>query len=452
MSFPSPRRLARTFLLALVACGVAAPAAQAEVATVDWWATQSQGGSWVNSNYSQGQTFTPTYSGSLTRAEVMIDRDVCTDPSTLEVGIYEMNADGTMGALVAATVIDYTQVPADDPTAGTDVVFPQPVQLEAGRDYLMTASSNVVADGFICRGQYTWWASQVVASGESGWERTAYNGDEWTEDCAGCLERGMRLFVDLPDLDRDGVPDGSDADDDGDGVADAEDDFPRDAAEQKDTDSDGVGDTSDAFDNDPTETRDTDADGRGDNSDNCVADANADQADLDRDGKGDACDADVDGDGTPNGSDAFPRDPAESSDRDGDTIGDNADRFPDDPKESADADADGIGDGADNCKTNANADQADLDSDGKGDACDADDDGDGVNDDTDNAPRTPNADQQDLDDDGVGDVIDRKVLPLNADMCKREGFKRFYDGTAGFKNQGDCVSFVATGGRNLLAG
>jgi len=111
-----------------------------------------------------------------------------------------------------------------------------------------------------------------------------------------------------------------------------------------------------------------------------------------------------------------------------------------------------VGDNADNCDADANADQADLDADGEGDACDADVDGDGVPNAADNAPRDPNADQQDLDQDGIGDVIDTKVLPLTAEMCKKEGFKRFYDGSARFKNQGDCVSFVATGGKNLPAG
>jgi hypothetical protein len=45
---------------------------------------------------------------------------------------------------------------------------------------------------------------------------------------------------------------------------------------------------------------DRDSDGVVDGSDNCVKQANANQADLDRDGQGDACDSDIDGDGHAN--------------------------------------------------------------------------------------------------------------------------------------------------------
>ena len=43
-----------------------------------------------------------------------------------------------------------------------------------------------------------------------------------------------------------------------------------------------------------------------------------------------------------------------------------------------DADGDGVTDASDDCPATANPDQADLDGDGEGDACDADDDGDGI--------------------------------------------------------------------------
>lgn len=71
-----------------------------------------------------------------------------------------------------------------------------------------------------------------------------------------------------------------------------------------------------------------------------------------------------------------------------------------------DADGDGVPDQFDNCPTTPNPDQADLDGDGLGNACDPDDDADGVNDTTDNCPTVPNPGQADLDRDGVGDACD----------------------------------------------
>ena len=69
------------------------------------------------------------------------------------------------------------------------------------------------------------------------------------------------------DFDGDGIGDNQDADDDNDGVDDADDAFPLDAAEWADADGDGVGDNADALPNDPDETADFDGDGIGDNQD-----------------------------------------------------------------------------------------------------------------------------------------------------------------------------------------
>ncbi|MDB4456223.1 thrombospondin type 3 repeat-containing protein [bacterium] len=101
---------------------------------------------------------------------------------------------------------------------------------------------------------------------------------------------------------------------------------------------------------------DSDGDGTYDFQDNCPSVSNADQANLDGDAFGDACDSDIDGDGTDNAFDAFPNDATES----------------------ADSDADNVGDNSDNCINDANADQANLDGDALGDTCDPDMDGDGV--------------------------------------------------------------------------
>ena len=60
----------------------------------------------------------------------------------------------------------------------------------------------------------------------------------------------------------------------------------------------------------------------------------------------------------------------------------------------------------DNCPRRFNPKQADLDGDGRGDACDPDVDGDGIPDTSDDCPRTADADQADTDEDGVGDACD----------------------------------------------
>lgn len=71
----------------------------------------------------------------------------------------------------------------------------------------------------------------------------------------------------------------------------------------------------------------------------------------------------------------------------------------------ADADGDGIIDLRDNCVQIENADQTDIDRNGRGDACD-DFDRDGVTQNRDNCPNLTNVSQEDTDGDGIGDVCD----------------------------------------------
>ena len=213
----------------------------------------------------------------------------------------------------------------------------------------------------------------------------------------------------LPDLDGDGTPDVLDLDDDGDGVNDSQDAFPRDATETLDTDRDGIGNNLDT---------DDDGDSVLDAVDDLPLNPN-ESVDTDGDGIGNNADEDDDGDGVDDGDDAFPFDPKESLDTDGDGIGNNSD--PDDDSDGvsdedentlgtdplvADTDGDGEKDGADNCPLVDNADQLDTDEDGTGDACDIDDDADTILDTADNCPLIANTDQLDTDGDKVGDVCD----------------------------------------------
>lgn len=62
-----------------------------------------------------------------------------------------------------------------------------------------------------------------------------------------------------------------------------------------------------------------------------------------------------------------------------------------------DIDEDGYQNNMDNCPYISNANQADHDKDGRGDACDHDDDNDGIPDDRDNCRLVPNPDQLDSD-------------------------------------------------------
>ncbi len=165
--------------------------------------------------------------------------------------------------------------------------------------------------------------------------------------------------------------------------------------------------------------RDQDNDGLTDGADNCQRVANVDQLDSDEDGFGDACDDDDDDDGvgdewdecTPgeqgwqsSGSTDFDsdgcRDGGEDFDDDEDGILDTYDLCQtgslgwvstlendenQDGCEDIDSDGDGFVDQLDKCP-NLDDDQADLDGDGIGDACEDDTDGDMILDDFDNCP------------------------------------------------------------------
>ncbi|MCC7535167.1 MAG: M4 family metallopeptidase [Deltaproteobacteria bacterium] len=172
-----------------------------------------------------------------------------------------------------------------------------------------------------------------------------------------CQVRNAWAAVELasPDTDCDGILDGGDDDDDGDGVLDVDDNcVGLESLNQSDEDGDGLGDPCDG---------DDDGDGVLDGVDNCPHEKNADQKDLNDDDIGDAC-QDPDGDGVPSWKDNCPDDenPGQEN-QDGDDDGDVCDM-------EQDHDGDDVWGLLDNCPFTANADQSDGDSDGLGDACD----------------------------------------------------------------------------------
>jgi hypothetical protein len=82
---------------------------------------------------------------------------------------------------------------------------------------------------------------------------------------------------------------------------------------------------------------------------------------------------------------------------------------------------------------------------GVADVQDADEDG--VPDGDDNCPGDANPDQTDADEDGFGAACDTQEVPVFRSDCKDARWRDF-NGIYGFATQGDCVSFVATGGSN----
>jgi hypothetical protein len=197
-------------------------------------------------------------------------------------------------------------------------------------------------------------------------------------------------------------------DTDGDGAYDDDDAFPSDAGEWADTDGDGFGDNADLFPTDLLEAGDEDSDGLGDNADPCSGfpnvDSDADEVcDASDRCPTDAADTDADNDDVCDVDDLCVG--ALDLDTDGDQVCDDLDLCVGNDA-TGDDDADGYCVSADNCPADANADQADVDGDGLGDACETDVDRDGILDDTDNCAGVPNADQSDLDGDAAGDACD----------------------------------------------
>lgn len=168
---------------------------------------------------------------------------------------------------------------------------------------------------------------------------------------------------------------------------------------------------------------DVDDDGVEDIVDNCKNTPNPNQSDYDSDSIGDVCDDDIDGDSITNsvpydgtGEDKCPFEYASiSQDSDQDGCIDNLDQ-----------DGDGVLDRTDNCIYVQNPNQANMDGDAQGDACDADIDGDNV---TNVAPlHVSNGTSQDLcpyvdatgKDEDLDGCID-EVEPVECEVCEEPG-------------------------------
>jgi len=117
---------------------------------------------------------------------------------------------------------------------------------------------------------------------------------------------------------------------------------------------------------------------------------------------------------------------ADQADDDSDGVGNECDNCRRrDNSGQEDVDHDGVGDPCDNCPATANSDQADVIPDGGngiGDACGDDLDGDGVADEDDNCLTVSNpSPQADTDRDGVGDTCDNCALKVNTDQKDTDG-------------------------------
>ena len=190
---------------------------------------------------------------------------------------------------------------------------------------------------------------------------------------------------------------------------------------------------------------DLDDDGIEDILDNCQSEPNPEQLDFDSDGVGDVCDTDIDGDNLsnsipPNLVDDDDKCPYEFASTSQDLDGDGC-------IDPTDQDGDGILDTNDNCILVPNPNQANLDDDAQGDACDGDIDGDNV---TNVAPiHYTNGTSQDL-----CPYVDATGYDNNQDGCidEAEPCKKCGDNSTTGLSTEDVETVVVVGGTGAVGG
>ena len=205
-----------------------------------------------------------------------------------------------------------------------------------------------------------------------------------------------------------------------------------------DSDMDGIPNLYDIHPNVPSYD-DDDNDGILNNQDNCRYKWNSDQVDTDSDGNGDACDSDIDGDGVLNSNDDCPYINPLNQDLNGDGCTDS------------DIDGDGVIDEFDECP--GENDQLDEDNDDIIDGCDPfenDTDNDGRTNDKDNCIYVQNYNQANMDDDAQGDACDSdidgdgvsNVAPIHESIGTSEDLCPYVDATGFDENQDGCIDEV----------
>ncbi len=196
---------------------------------------------------SRAQSFTAGLSGDLDQVELFLEHldDNARKPLTVE--IRAMNATIPGDDVLAATAIAPADIPASSSGGWVAAVFDPPAPVVAGTQYAIVLYAGG-ADRF-----WHYGASSLVAPYAGGAQHSSKQSPPATWSTQTDRDLAFRTYVD--------------------------------------------------------EIVDDDADGVADDTDNCVGVANPDQADLDDDAIGDACDPDIDGDGIPNERDGFPREP-----------------------------------------------------------------------------------------------------------------------------------------------